>query len=290
MTGTVWPIVRKAIREMIASHPSDLIVSVHPLINGPLLRALGKDRPPFITIVTDLATTHAFWYHPQTDLCLVPTEEAYRRAIKWKVPMERVHITGLPVSDRFCQPITDRDALRGQLGWPHDLPMTVLVGGGDGLGPLGLTAEAIAASGIRTGLAIVTGRNQKLKEQLEAHKWPYPTFIYGFVRNMPEFMGAADVLVTKAGPGTITEALNAGLPMILYSKLPGQEDGNVTFVTQEGAGIWAPKPDQIVASLENWVTDPEKRAQAALTCRRLARPQAAHKIASFLAGQVGLAA
>jgi 1,2-diacylglycerol 3-beta-galactosyltransferase len=288
MVGTVWPLVRKAIRDLTASHPCDLIVSVHPLINDPLLRALGKNRPPFITIVTDLATTHAFWYHPQTDLCLVPTEEAYRRAIKWKVPMERVRVTGLPVSDRFCHPVADRAALRASLGWPKDLPMTVLVGGGEGMGPLATTAEAIADSRICTGLAIIAGRNKELKAKLEAKKWPYKTFVYGFVRNMPDLMGAADVLVTKAGPGTITEALNAGLPMILYSKLPGQEDGNVTFVTQEGAGIWAPKPNLIVASLKDWIEHPDKRSRAAATCQRLARPQASHQIAAILASQVGL--
>lgn len=290
MTGTVWPVVRTAIRDLIANHPSDLIVSVHPLINSPLLRAMGKKRPPFTTIVTDLATTHAFWYDPRVDLCLVPTEEAYRRAIKYKVPMERVHITGLPVSERFCQPVSDRVALRAELSWPQDLPMTLLIGGGEGMGPLAEAAEAIAASRIRTGLAVVSGRNKKLKERLESHVWPYPTFIYGFVRNMPDLMGAADVLVTKAGPGTVTEALNSGLPMILYSKLPGQEDGNVTFVTQEGAGIWAPKPQLIVSSLREWVNDPKKRDQAAAVCRRLARPQAAHSIASILASQVGLTA
>jgi 1,2-diacylglycerol 3-beta-galactosyltransferase len=250
---------------------------------------MGKDRPPFTTIVTDLATAHAFWYDPKADLCLVPTEEAYRRAVKYKVPMERVHITGLPVSDRFCHPVKDRSALREQLSWPQELPMTMLVGGGEGMGPLAETAEAIATSGIRTGLAVVCGRNKKLKERLDSCKWKYPTFIYGFVRNMPDLMGAADVLVTKAGPGTVTEALNAGLPMILYSKLPGQEDGNVTFVTKEGAGVWAPKPQLIVSSLKEWIYDPEKRKQAALTCQRLARPQAAHDIASILASQVGLA-
>jgi 1,2-diacylglycerol 3-beta-galactosyltransferase len=204
--------------------------------------------------------------------------------------MERVHITGLPVSERFCKPVSDRTALRAQLGWPQDLPMTLLVGGGEGMGPLAETAEAIAASGIRTGLAVVSGRNKKLQERLEAQHWPYSTFVYGFIRNMPDLMGAADVLVTKAGPGTVTEALNAGLPMILYSKLPGQEDGNVTFVTDEGAGIWAPKTKLIVASLKEWVNDPVKREEAASTCRRLARPQAAHSIASILASQVGLIA
>jgi 1,2-diacylglycerol 3-beta-galactosyltransferase len=65
--------------------------------------------------------------------------------------------------------------------------------------------------------------------------------------------GAADVLVTKAGPGTICEALNAGLPMALYSRLPGQEEGNIDYVCKNGAGVWAPHPECIVAALRNWV-------------------------------------
>jgi len=108
------------------------------------------------------------------------------------------------------------------------------------MGPLERNAEAIAESGLPAALVVVAGRNLKLKQRLEARSWPIPTFIYGFVRNMPDLMSAADILVTKAGPGTITEALNAGLPIILYSRLPGQEEGNVTYVTAEGAGIWAP--------------------------------------------------
>ena len=70
--------------------------------------------------------------------------------------------------------------------------------------------------------------------------------IYGFVNEMPAFMHAADILVTKAGPGTISEAFIAGLPMVLYSKMPGQEDGNVTFVVDTGAGVWAPEPEETV--------------------------------------------
>jgi 1,2-diacylglycerol 3-beta-galactosyltransferase len=105
---------------------------------------------------------------------------------------------------------------------------------------------------------------------------------------MPDFMRAADILVTKAGPGTISEALNAGLPMILYSRLPGQEDGNVNYVVSEGAGVWAPTPEQIVASLRLWINHPIERSQAAAACRRLARPQAARRIAQILADIVGV--
>jgi 1,2-diacylglycerol 3-beta-galactosyltransferase len=101
-------------------------------------------------------------------------------------------------------------------------------------------------------------------------------------------MRAADILVTKAGPGTISEALNAGLPMILYSRLPGQEDGNVTYVETEGAGVWAPHPEKIVATLRTWIEKPQEREHAAAACRRLARPQAARQIAHILADYVGI--
>ena len=115
-----------------------------------------------------------------------------------------------------------------------------------------------------------------------------PTFINGFVSEMPEYMAAADILVTKAGPGTISEALNAGLPLILYSRLPGQEEGNVTYVVEEAAGVWAPHPDLIVSVLQNWIEHPEQRAKAAAACHRLARPNAARQIARTLAAKIGL--
>lgn len=290
ISNTSWLYARQEIKRLLAEHPCDLYVSVHPLIISPVLHLLGQTRPPFITVVTDLATTHAYWYDRRTDLCLVPTEEAYRRALKWKVPADKVKIVGLPVADRFCHPPADQGALRQALGWPQDLPMTLLVGGGEGMGPLEETAIAIAESGVRTGMAVVCGRNQGLKERLEARKWPYPTIVYGFVRNMPDLMQAANLLVTKAGPGTVTEALNAGLPMILYSRLPGQEDGNVSFVTEAEAGFWAPRPQQIVDQMYSLLGDPQRHARAVAACRRLARPQAARQIAGMIAERAGIRA
>jgi 1,2-diacylglycerol 3-beta-galactosyltransferase len=288
ITGTTWPYIRRSMRNLIAQHPSDLIVSVHPLANTPVLRALGVKRPPFISVVTDLVTTHAFWYDQRMDLCIVPTEGAWKRALECNMDPQKVQIIGLPVADRFCRPPRDHQELRKQLGWPIDLPIVLLVGGGEGMGPLEKNAEAIAASNLKIALVVISGRNQQLRERLEARTWPIPTYIYGFVRNMPDFMGAADLLVTKAGPGTITEALNASLPMILYSRLPGQEDGNVTYVTSEGAGIWAPEPDLVVQALRQWIEKPDLRLTATEACRRLARPQSAREIARILAARVGI--
>jgi 1,2-diacylglycerol 3-beta-galactosyltransferase len=285
---SAYPYVRRSLRKLISQNPADMIVSVHPLANDPFLHALGKHRPPFITVVTDLVTTHALWYHKDVDLCLVATEEARQRGLLANLRPEQVKVIGLPVADRFCQPIGDKDILRHQLGWPPEAPVVLLVGGGEGMGPLEKISLAIAQANLPITLVVVTGRNAELKQHLEAQQWPMTTLIYGFVHEMPDFMQAADILVTKAGPGTISEALNAGLPMILYSRLPGQEEGNVDYVISEGVGVWAPKTSYIISALHAWITHPQQRELVADACCQAARPEAAREIAHILANRLGI--
>lgn len=288
ITASAWFYVRKAVRKLIAQNPCDLMVSVHPLATASVTRALKDSPAPLITVITDLVSTHALWYNRRSELTITPTEAARQRALIFGLEPDRVRVIGLPVAARFCQPPRDREDLRASLKWPQNRPVILLIGGGEGMGPLEETANTIANACPTAALIIIAGRNESLKAKLESQNWPIPTLIYGFVHEMPDFMGAADILVTKAGPGTISEALIAGLPMILYSRVPGQEDGNVTYVVSEGAGVWAPRADQIVVALQNWIHQPQNRAQAVAACHRLARPQAARQIARLLADQVGV--
>lgn len=279
ITTAMWPVARHPARQLIQSHPADLIVTVHPFSNTFALKALPKNRPPFITVVTDMVTTHALWFDKRADRILVPTETARQNAIRYHMDPQQVRVVGLPVADRYCQPVGDKRALREKLGWPLDKPIVLMVGGGEGMGPLGKMARAVDESGLDLGLVVVAGRNQRLKESLEEQSWENPTFIYGFTRDMPDFMRAADFIITKAGPGTIAEAINAHLPIILYAKLPGQEDGNVTFVEEEGVGVWAPAPQLVVRALTRWISRPQEKAAVVENCRRVARPDAARQIA-----------
>jgi 1,2-diacylglycerol 3-beta-galactosyltransferase len=282
ITTSMWPYVGRAVRRIVKEHPADMIVTVHPLATTVFLKALGRNRPPFIIVVTDMVTTHALWYDQRADLICVPTEMARQRAISYEMDPDRVHVVGQPVAERYCVPAGDREALREKLGWEQDKNVILLVGGGEGMGPMGKTAREIAISGLDVSLAIVCGRNQRLKEHLESLEWPVPVHIYGFTREMPDFMRAADVLVTKAGPGTIAESLNAYLPIILYARLPGQEDGNVAFVVGEKVGVWAPQPKHVVQTLREWVQNPQVRLRYAENCRRAARPDASRKIARVI--------
>jgi 1,2-diacylglycerol 3-beta-galactosyltransferase len=279
ITASMWPYVGRAVRALVKNHPADLIVTVHAMATTVILKALGRNRPPFIIVVTDMVSTHALWYDQRADLILVPTEKARQRAIAYEMDPDQVRVVGQPVTLRYSAPVGDKKALRNKLGWEQEKNVILLIGGGEGMGPLGKSARAIATSGLDVALAIICGRNQRLKKHLESLDWPVPVHIYGFTRELPDFMRAADVLVTKAGPGTIAESLNAGLPMILYARLPGQEDGNVAFVMEEKVGVWAPQPKRVVQTLMEWVQKPEIRLQYVENCWRAARPDAARQIA-----------
>jgi len=283
-----WPYIRRSLDRLVRENPCDLLVCVHPLMTTPVLRALQNRPVPFITVVTDMVSTHAAWFDNRSDLVIVPTRAAAQIAMNNGVAPGQIQIVGLPVAHRFCQPVGDRQELRAKLGWRQDLPTVLLVGGGEGMGPLEQVARAINHAKLPISLVVIAGRNQKLKSNLEAMDWHIPATIYGFVRQMPDFMRASDVLITKAGPGTISEAFIAGLPLILYSRLPGQEEGNVSYTVDEGAGVWAPTPELVVATLHNWLNNLVELEKTAANARRLARPQAAHQIAEILAAKVGV--
>ena len=284
--NAIWPYIRRPLSRLFDERPSDLLVSVHQLINVPVARLAEEHGVPFVTVVTDMVTTHAAWYAPRARHVVVPTEEAFRRGVKNYMRPEQMSVVGMPVADRFCQPVGDRAANRAALGWGNQRPVILMVGGGEGMGPLEAMAAALDESGLDLSLAVVCGRNKTLKSNLEKRKWRIPAHIYGFVTEIPRFMQSADILVTKAGPGTISEAFIAGLPMVLYSRMPGQEDGNVTYVEETGSGVWAPEPDQMVAAVRRWLEYPLEWGRAAEKCRELARPRAAREIARILIDQI----
>ncbi len=286
----LWPYIRLYIYRLHREHPCDVIVSVHPLINTLFLRAMKKrhDRTPYITVVTDLVSTHTAWFNNQADLIIVPTQQARRNAINTNIDPEKLRVIGLPVADRFSHPSANKQELRQILGWPKDKVIILLVGGGEGMGPLGEVSLKINNAKLDAALVVVTGKNKHLKEKLENHHWDIPVYIYGFINDMPEFMRAADVLVSKAGPGTISEALIAELPIILYHRISGQEEGNVSYVIDEGAGIWAPEIEDIVQALKTWLDHPEERLQAVSNAKKLARPDASREIARAIAEKAGL--
>ena len=269
----------------------DLVVTVHPLINHAALRVLRRTglKAPFATVVTDLVTAPIAWFNPQADLCCVPTEAARQRAIRYGMPPERVVVTGMPVSLKFNLPPVDRAqqmTARIHLGLDPNLPTVLIVSGGEGMGPIEPIAAAVAeklSQTIPAQVVVICGRNEALQKRLLGRTWPIPVSIQGFVSNMPEWMIASDCIVTKAGPGTISEALILGLPILLSGFIPGQETGNVPYVVENKVGAYAEDPAEIARIVAEWLQPdnpelPKMRARA----RALARPDATLVIVDHL--------
>lgn len=272
---------RSRLRKMVQEHPADVVCCVHSLLGQPSMSAYASlgQRPPWVTVVTDLVTTPYFWYDKRVDRCLVPSQEAYERGIQCGLTPEQLRVTGLPVHPNFNRRLTDKASARRELGWNPDITTVLMVAGGDGMGPMLETTQAIRAKGLDVQIVVICGRNKALKEKIEAAGYPN-VLPYGFVTNMPQFMAAADVLVTKAGPATISEACIAGLPVILSGRIPGQEDGNVRLVVENDAGAYAPSPELVADTVAQWLTEGRDALQArAERARKIARPDAVWEIA-----------
>lgn len=272
---------KSKIKHLPYEHPADVIVSVHSVITRPSMHAFNKlaQRPPFLTVVTDLASTPMFWYENRVEKCFVPTRAAYHEARRCKIPESHIVEAGLPVHPKFTQRDFDTQQIRQEMGWDANLPVVQIASGGDGVGPIEETVQALQQVSQPMQLVVICGRNEELRRVLQRKYANQHTHIYGFV-DMPRYLAAADILVTKAGPATITEACTLGVPMIISGAIPGQETGNVTWVVENGAGVYAPKPDQIAQHLAQWLQEgPEGLAQRAAAARRLARPDAVWQIA-----------
>lgn len=277
----------RRLKILLREHPADLILSVHPVFNTfprQLLRESGSPIP-FVTVVTDLFDAHILWFDPGVDLCMVPTEGARQRAIRDGMPDEKLRVVGQPVDLKFLGNSKCKIEHRAELGLKPNVPTLLLVGGGEGMGPLYDIARAIDAARLPAQLAIIAGRNQQLLKKLNAVTWQMSVNVQGFVTNMPDWMRASDVIITKAGPGTIMEAIACDLPILLSGFLPGQEAGNVTFVEQSGVGVLRKTPAEIAQTLGEWLAPGnDTLKQMTIKAHTAARPRAAIDIARTLDG------
>jgi len=287
-------VLQPFVSSMLEQHTPDLVISVHPLMQEIPRKVLARRqrRVPFITVVTDLVTMAPVWFDPGATLCFVPSDEAYQLALRAGLRPAQLRQYGLPIRPAFAAPPRSKPALRRECGLDADLPAALIVGGGEGMGPVSEIAQAVAArlatgpSGQPCGqLVVVCGRNERLKEELKEHTFPVPVVVRGFVEDIWTWMAASDCIVTKAGPGTIAEALALGLPIVLSGYIPGQESGNIPYVLKHGVGVYTEVPQQIAELIHGWFgAQRDVLDQLAQRASRLGRPDAAVRIADEIAG------
>jgi len=251
---------------------------------------------PFATVVTDLGSAHRSWFHKGVDACFVPSDPVRKLALRHGQKPWQLRQHGLPVRPDFWKESLPRSELMQELGLDERRKTVLVVGGGDGVGSLEKivqhTASKVAdACPDQAQIVAVCGKNVALRRRLEqkALDWPQVQVkVQGFSKRMSDYMEVADCIVTKAGPGTIAEACIRGLPTMLSSFLPGQEAGNVPFVTENGFGAYSKKPKEIADKVCSWLQQPEELASMSDNARSMAQPRASLDIASELIDMVDM--
>ncbi len=281
------PLIHNGLLRLIKSVKPDVIVSVHPLLNHVTIRILQEldVHIPFITVVTDLVSVHHAWFAPGADAYIVPTNYAKEVALRQGMDTHRVHILGMPIDPKFTLSFENKQELQRKLGLKSDLPVILLTGGGEGAMGLRSAVHAISQARLQVQLLIIAGRNKRLYVELQRLRSSLhvPAKVFGFVQNMQEMMHASDVIVTKAGPGTICEALACNLPIILSGYVPGQEEGNVTYVEENQVGMLAYDSVELINILRRLLMPGSELLRQELeNAKRISRPGASFDIANCI--------
>jgi 1,2-diacylglycerol 3-beta-galactosyltransferase len=274
--------VRKSVEELLQKHDPDVVLSVHPLLNHISHQAIKKSGRPraLMTVITDLVDFHRGWTFSQADLVIAPTDLARKVAQRRRVPADRIKLLGLPVDLRFRPPAPgEKEALRRRFGLDEGRFTVLVMGGAAGVGHLIQQVRTLAWEPYQWQLVVVCGRNEKLRKRMTELRFATPTLVLGFVDYMPELMRACDMVVTKAGPGAIAEALATGLPLIITGFLPGQETPNVDYVVDSGVGAFAPKDSDLLDEVRVLAEGGPTWREMARKAAELAHPYASSDIA-----------
>jgi len=270
------------LRAFVNERKPDVVVCTHAFPCGVMSEYKRQFDPalPVVGIVTDFAV-HPFWIYPNVDAYAVATREIRGALVARGVPHARVLVSGIPIDARFGAPRLPVEELRLALGLPLDRRIVLIMGGGIGIGPLDMMMRALERIDVPVAAAVIVGRNGRLQKRVvaAAEHTDYPLRVYGFVENVYDYMHASDVLLSKPGGLTSSEALSAQLPMVLVKPLPGQEERNTLYLVSRRAAVRAVGERQLEQAVADVLTSAAKRAALCERMKHLRRPDAAAAVA-----------
>ncbi len=267
--------------ELVENGGWDVVVHTHFLAPELIatLRRRGRTAAPQLTVVTDY-DAHRIWVHDPTERYCVASPVAAASLRAHGVPASAIEVTGIPVMPAFSAPV-DKEAVRKAFGLSGAYPVVVQSSGGHGLGPIEETFRALLAASIPTELVVVCGRNESARKRLASIRPPgrHRVRVVGFTDRMRDLMAVADLLVTKPGGLTVSEALACGLPMALISPIPGQEVRNADYLLENGAAVKANSPAALTGKIEELLSSEVRLPEMRRKAKALGHPRAAFAVA-----------
>lgn len=237
---------------------------------------------PLVAVLTDYVP-HTYWIYDNVNYYITPSEEVTQRLIKKGVSSAKIKTLGIPFNPAFNQAV-DRNSIGHKLGLDQGLKTILIMGGGQGLGPIKTIVHSLEK--VKPGIQeiIVCGTNKKLYKSLKKKikHCKQKIFLYGYVSNINELMSVSDIVITKPGGITTSEALAKRLPLIIIKPLPGQEINNTDYLISRNAAIKIDKPKHTNVVIEDLFTNTDKLKRLSESAGSIAKPNAALDIAKFI--------
>lgn len=264
----------KKIRSIIEEFHPHAIVCTHPFPASVIseLKNRGLDIP-LAGIITDY-DLHALWVDQNVDHYIFGDQNLQDSFAQFSFKPRSASFEGIPIDPGFNRD-TNKDELKTRLQIDPHKPLVLVAGGGWGLGDLGGITAQLASQTVTGNVIVICGTNTELAKKLEQRFAGYPGIhIEGYVANMHEYILAADVVVTKPGGLTTSECLAAGVPMVLFDVLYGQEYWNARFLVEGGAAVRCGHISDIPQMVEEITGNAALYAQMCAMAKALGKPRA----------------
>jgi len=228
--------------------------------------------------VTDFGI-HQYWVQPgMTGYCVASDHTARALAARGVDP-GRIHVTGIPIMPAFAQRLSREECAR-EIGADPARPTALVVAGAAGISQLKEPVRRLAEAAPELQIIAVAGRNRRLRAALQqlARRHPGRIFPTGYTTTIERLMAASDLAITKPGGLIISECLALGLPLVLISPIPGQEEHNADFLSESGAAIRADDPGSLPAQVRALLDDRARLEAMRERAVALGRPHAASDV------------
>jgi processive 1,2-diacylglycerol beta-glucosyltransferase len=270
--------------KFIQEFQPDIIVCTHFMPAGIIAHLIEKrELDAHLSIVVTDMDCHAMWLSRIFHRYFVAGDEAKAHLEALGLPGERITVSGIPIDPVFGQPL-ERSALQAQYGLAPGKPTLLLSAGALGVSPTESVVSRLKELRHDVQTIVVCGRSEEVKQRVTALVGEgNPHFhILGYSDRMHELMQVSDLFIGKPGGLTTSEALACGLPMVIFSPIPGQEERNSDHLLEDGVAIKCNELTTIPFKIDRLLDNPERLAAMRRAARALGRADAAAVVVKTL--------
>jgi processive 1,2-diacylglycerol beta-glucosyltransferase len=229
----------KKLLPLIRNFNPDIILCTHPFPTEMVSNLKGKNKinVPTINVLTDYGV-HSLWVQPNIDAYIVSNKDMETDLMERNIPKEIIYPIGIPIEPSFSSQY-DREDTLNSLGLDSSKFTFLVMGGSLGIGKIAKIYKQLSQLDREVQIVVITGNNKKLYSNLKKlqENSNKPTRIIGYTEDVNKYMQVCDLLITKPGGITITEAFACGIPLAIFSPIPGQEEQNADFLFKHNLSV-----------------------------------------------------